>query len=140
MGKWRASQKNVNRNTGGQDLCIGQFILYRLRCVFAGALSEAWADFGGLTAQINNLPHVIEMSITDHPRIAIAYDYRLHLMAHQLAHRRAANTDYFDLLHNFQTEIRAAVLRGFETQADTSSKEKEKQKQAKEKKARARSG
>ena len=75
MERWRFSQKNLNLGTGGQDLSLGQFVLYRMRFICPMALAGAWAEFGGLTAQINNLSHVIEMSITDRPWISITCDY-----------------------------------------------------------------
>ena len=107
---------------------------------FPEALAGAWGDFGGLTGRISNLPRVIEMSITDHPGIAITYDYRIHQMIRNLAIRRAVDTDHFDSMPNAQSGIRAAVLRGSETQADTARKEMAKQKTAKEKDAKTRAG
>ena len=104
------------------------------------ALSRAWADFGGIAAQINNLSHVIELSITDHPGIAITYDYRLRLMIRKLAHRRAVAADYFDFLPNAQPDIRNAAPRDFENKAESSRKDKEKQKTAKEREAETRTG
>ena len=111
-----------------------------MRFIFSGSLAGAWSDFGGLTAQLTNLAHVIEMAITDHPGIVITYDYRVRQLVRNLAHRRAVNTDYFDLLSNVRTDVRNAVLRGFETQAEVSRKAKGKLKTAKEKEAKNRSG
>ena len=72
------------------------------------------------------------MAITDHPGIAITYDYRLHQAIRKLAHRRATNTDYFDLLSTAQLDIRNAVILDFETQAETKRRDKERQKTAKD--------
>ena len=77
LGKWRDSQKNPNRTASGRDLPIGKFVLYRIRFIFAGELAGERIDFGGLTAQTDNIPHVIEVAIADHPGIDIAYDYRV---------------------------------------------------------------
>ena len=104
-----------------------------MRFIFSGSLPGAWADFGGIAAQLINLPHVIELAIADRPGIAITYDYRLHQMIRKLAHRRAANTDYFEHLPTVQTDIRNAVIRDFETQAETTRRDKEQQETAKEK-------
>ena len=85
----RPAQENFNRDTGGKGLSIGQFVLYMMRFIFSGSSAGAWADFGGITAQLNNLAHVIEMAIADHLGIAITYDYR----AHQLARPASLPTD-----------------------------------------------
>ena len=76
------------------------------------------------------------MAITDHPGIAITYDYRLHQAIRKLAHRRATNTDYFELLSTVQTDIRNAAIRDFETQAETTRRDKERLKTAKDKETR----
>ena len=75
----------------------------------------------------------MELAISDNAGLAIAYDYRLHQHIRKLAHRRASNTDYFELLSTINSDIRAAVTREFDTQADTARKIKEKEKAAKEK-------
>ena len=54
--KWRASQKNCNRDTGAQDLYRAQFVLYRVRFIFSDASADSCADFVGLSAHINNAP------------------------------------------------------------------------------------
>ena len=125
--------EEFSRDTGGKDLSLGQFVLYRVGFIFIGSLAGAWADFGGRAAQLINLPHVIEMAITDHPGIAIAYDYRLRQMIRKLAHRRATNTDYFELPPTAQADIRSAAIRDFETQAETIRRDKERQKTANDK-------
>ena len=79
---------------------------------------------------------MLELSISDNAGLAITYDYRLHKYIRKLAHRRATNTDYFELLSNINPDIRAAVTRDFEAQADASRKAKEKEKTAKEKAAK----
>ena len=55
LGRWEANQLNFNRFTGGQDLSVAQFVLYRARFILRGDLTNAWAEYGGLTAQLNNL-------------------------------------------------------------------------------------
>ena len=140
MEKWRTGQKSFSRNTDGQDLSLGQFVLYRARCIFSGSLADAWADFGGLTAQLVNSPHVIEMAITDRPGIAITYDYRMRQAIRELAHHRATNTDYFELLATALADIRNAAIRDFETHAETPNRDKERLKTAREKGAKTRTG
>ena len=76
------------------------------------------------------------LSISDNAGIAITYDYRLHQHIRKLAHRRATNTDYFELLSTINPDIRAAVMRDFEAQAESIRKTKEKEKAGKEKAAK----
>ena len=112
---------------------IGQYALYRLRFILAGDLTDVWEDFGGLTAQINHLATVIDLSITDHAGIAITYDHRIHVLIQKAALKRSTNTDYFSLLSSLHAETKAAVVRDFETQTEVIKKEREKEKMAKEK-------
>ena len=34
LGRWKASQVTFHRNTGGRDLSLGQYALYRVRYIF----------------------------------------------------------------------------------------------------------
>ena len=65
-----------------------------MRFILAGDLADAWADFGGLAGQLNQLAIVIEMSITDHAGIAITYDQRIRKGIRKIASKRSSNTDY----------------------------------------------
>ena len=58
--------------------------------------------------------------------MGITDDYRIHLRVRKLAHRRAANTDYFEILSRIRPDIRAAVIRDIEASTDASRKLKEK--------------
>ena len=60
LDRWKSNQTNFNRFTGGQDLSVAQFVLYRMRFILCGDLTDAWSDYGGLTAQLNNLAHNLE--------------------------------------------------------------------------------
>ena len=55
LDRWKTNQTTFNRYAGSQDLSLGQFVLYRMRFILSGDLTNAWSDYGGLTAQINNL-------------------------------------------------------------------------------------
>ena len=129
----RENQRAFRRNTGNQDRNLGQFVLYRLRFLLAGDLAGAWADYGGTVAQINHLAVVLDLSITDHPGIAVTYDHRMHRKVHRIAKTRSTRTGYFELLSNLNKEVRTDVIRDFEARADAQKKEKEKEKAGKEK-------
>ena len=70
----RPGQKSPNHSKCDQDISIGQYVLYRIRFVLPGDLAGAWADFGGLLAQINLIALVTDMATADRPVIAITYD------------------------------------------------------------------
>ena len=65
--------------------------------------------------------------------MAITYDYRIHQHIRKLAHRRATNTDYFEIPSTIQPDIRAAVARDIEAAAEATRKAKKKEKANNEK-------
>ena len=105
---------------------MGQYMLYRLRFALAGDLTDACADFGGLVAQLNLIALVTDMSIADHPGVAITYDRRVRRHIQKLAQKRASPADYFSILSATQPDIKAAALRGFEYNTGLMRKEREK--------------
>ena len=121
------------RNTGNQDLPIGQFVIYGLRCVLARDLAGAWGDYGGIVAQINHLAVALYLSITDHPGIAVTYDRRARRMIRKISKTRSAKTDYFEWLSNPNKDVRADAIRDFDAKADAVMKNQEKDKVGKEK-------
>ena len=125
LDKRKTSQKTFNRFTGNQDISTQQYFYYRMRFILAGDLMGAWADFGGLTDQINLLGIVLDMPITDHAGIAITYDRRIHQLIRKLAHKRPIASDYFSIPSTAQAEVEAVAIRDFELNADAQKKEKE---------------
>ena len=85
LGKWRSGEKSPNRFKGDQDLSMSQYVLYRILFALAGDLTDAWVDFGGLVARLDLIALVTDMSITDHPGIAITYGRRIHRHIQKLA-------------------------------------------------------
>ena len=104
---------------------MGQYILYRVRFPLAGDLTYAWADFGGLVARLSNIALVTDMSITDHPGIAVTYGRLIRRRNHKLARKRARSTDYFSSLGLVRPDIKGAVLRDFEYNTGLIRKENE---------------
>ena len=91
-----------------------------------GDLADARGGFGGLVGQLNHLANVLDMSITDHPGIAVTYDHRIHALIQKAALKRSSVADYFEILSNANADVEGAAIRDFETRAETSKKEKEK--------------
>ena len=94
MGKWRIGQETYHRHTGPHDLSCGRYVLYRMRSILAGDLACAWADFGGMAGQLDQLAIVSEMPITGRAGIAIAYDHRIHREIRKIDPARSSDTDY----------------------------------------------
>ena len=97
-----------------------------MRYIIAGDLTDDWGDFGGVTAQLNRLANVIELSITDRAGIAVTYDRRIRQMMQKSALKRSTDADYFSFLSTLNTDVEAAVIRDFEARIDSLEKEKEK--------------
>ena len=77
MRKRQANQRAFRRHPGNQGLNIGQFVLYRMRYVLAGDLTDARSEFGGIADQLNHLAAVLGLSITDHAGISDACVLRI---------------------------------------------------------------
>lgn len=92
--------------------------------ISAGDLTDAWVEFGGLTAQTNHIATGLDIAIKDHDGIAVTYASRAHTLISKAALGRSANTDYYRLPISVRAEKKSAVLRGFATQAELIKKEK----------------
>ena len=68
------------------------------------------------------------LSISDHAWIAATYDYRPRRRILKLAIRRAPDVYYFEILAPIRPDMRAALVRNFETTADANRENKEKEK------------
>ena len=107
LAKWQLRHMALRRNTGNQDLPIGQFALYRLRFSLAGDLAGVWAEYGGIVSQINNLAVALDLSITDRPGIDVTCDCRMRRAIQKIATTRSTKTGYFELLSNLNEDVRA---------------------------------
>ena len=134
--KWQGNHRAFRRKTGNQDMSLGQFILCRMRFIPAWDLADAWADYGGLVPQINQLAVVLDLSITDRPCIAVTYDYRMRRAIQKIAKSRSTKEDYFELLSNLNKNVRADAIRDFEAKTDAIKKDKEKENRRRIKKSR----
>ena len=89
--------------------------MYRVRLVLAGDLVGAWANFGELIAHINLIALLMDMSITGHLGIAIAYGRRIRRRIQKLAQKMLRIAYYyFDIRRATRPDIKAGGLRGFE--------------------------
>ena len=88
-----------------------KYAIYQIRYFPDGDLKDSWGEFGGLVAQFSHLANVRRLSITDRAGIAATYDRRVRQMLQTAALGRSGNADYFDLLTEINTDIRAAAIR-----------------------------
>ena len=106
IDSWKAALKNYS---SPQPASIQQYLMYRLRFIFAADIARAFDSFGGAVAQFNNLGHILSLSITDSPALAIGYDQYLHNKLNCYARERTPGIDYFALLSEEQFEIKRYV-------------------------------
>ena len=131
--KWHAARRISHRNTGNQDLPIGQFVLYSLRFVLADDLADARTDYGGLAAQLNHIAVVLDLSTTGRQGIAVTYDYRMRRAIQKIARTLSEKTDYIELRSNLNKAVRATAIRDFEAKAGAIRKDREAEKAADDK-------
>ena len=84
-------------------------------------------------AQFNRLAVAIDLSITDRPGIAVAYDYRARRAIQKIENPRSAKTDYFERRSDINKDVRAGAIRDFEAKTDAVRKERENGKAGKDK-------
>ena len=75
-------------------------------------------------AQFNRLAVAIDLSITDRPGIAVAYDYRARRAIQKIENPRSAKTDYFERRSDINKDVRAGATRDFEAKTDAIRKER----------------
>ena len=106
---WKAAVRNYS---SPQPASIQQYLLYRLRFVFAADLAGSFTPFGGAVAQFNNIGLLLSNAIIDSPAMAISYDQHLHNKLAALARERTPGIDYFNMLSEEQFEIKRYVMGG----------------------------
>ena len=84
VARWRTSARQAIRGDNPQSIPMQAWLQYQLRFWIAADLAEAWAGFGGLSAQLNLLDIVMNISITDSAAVALSYG---HLVREFLAER-----------------------------------------------------
>ena len=76
LDMWKAARRTYRRETGNQDLAIGECAIYRIRFSLSRDLAGARADSWGMVGKFSHLALVLGLSNTDHDGGAIPYDYR----------------------------------------------------------------
>ena len=100
-----AFDKKMKRYDSAQSLGIQQFILYKMRFIFAGEVCQAFSLFGGFCAQINALSVLLNIAIVDNPFIAMRYGELLSARLAGFARERMPNINYMEILSNEDVEL-----------------------------------
>ena len=81
-----------------QQVSLHAWLLYTLRYIFTGDLSDSWYAFGGLSAQLNHLSVVLHLAVSENATLAIHYDRELRLHLQRLSRSRDAEVEYYQIL------------------------------------------
>ena len=100
---WNTRMKSF---ASDQPLSFQSWIFYRLRFVLTAEVVGAWAPFGGLIAQINNIGVTLNIAVSENVGVALKYFDFLHAQLELSARSRAVGVDYFRLLSEEQLDIR----------------------------------
>ena len=112
LDAWQKLQKSHKR-PGCQALSINQWILYNLRYILDGDLAGAWAPLGGLSSQFNHVGIVLDLAVTAHAGVSLAYDLQVGNMAKQMAETDREKNKVEGLLSELNQEIENNCMREF---------------------------
>ena len=101
IAKW-PNNRQAKKADHPQRLPFHAWLMYRPRFIFTADIFGAWAPFGGISSQLNNISVLLHLATTENIATAIAYDAILstHLAesARASAERTVGAVDFADLL------------------------------------------
>ena len=100
---WTPRMKSL---TSGQLIIPQAWTLYRLRFIVSAEVCAAWALYGGIIDQVNNIGVALNLAIGENVGVALKYYEFLHTQLESYARSRATDIDFFRLLSEEQPEIR----------------------------------
>ena len=77
-----------------------------MRFILVGDLLDAWAAFGGLSAQLSHLSIFLHLSAVSNETLSIMYDSEVRAQIHQLSRLRGEDADFERLLTEGNAEIK----------------------------------
>ena len=90
---WADAIQHKKSKEGPQQVSHQAWILYMLRFISTGYLSDSWSSFGGISAQFSHLSIVLHLGVTDAAPFAIAYGRELRRTIERLARIRGPDCD-----------------------------------------------
>ena len=75
---WRESAPNKVKESPHQN-SLQVWMLYAIRYITTGDLSDSRYTFGWISAQLNRLSIVLQIAVAEIASLAIAYDYELRM-------------------------------------------------------------
>ena len=110
---WKA-KRQAKKVVNPQPVPFNAWLLYRLRFILTADLLGAWAEFGGLSAQLNFLSILLHLVTTESIAAALNYDSLIQTHLEELARSRANKTagvvDFADLLSNEHARFKAQAI------------------------------
>ena len=112
MAKWATIMQASK--PGAQPPPFHTWALYRRRFIITADLCAAWPPFGGLPAQLNNLPILLHLATVESIAVSLACDTILSTHLGELARARANKTagavDFMDLLSTEQHRFKIQAI------------------------------
>ena len=102
---WKETISKKSKNHS-QQVNLQAWILYTLRFIFSGDLTNSWCSFGGLQAQFSHLSIVLHLAVTETASFAIAYDQEIRLKIQRMARKRDSAVDFGKLSGGENEEIK----------------------------------
>ena len=112
LGSHERAQKFFKENIAkkskdtSQQISLQAWLLYTLRFIFTGDLTDSWSQFGGLQAQFSHLSIVLHLAVTETASFAMAYDHELRQKIQRMARKRDSTVDFGKLLGEENEEIK----------------------------------
>ena len=111
--KWQANRQAANA-VNPQAAPFNTWILYRLRFICASDLFGAWAEFGGIAAQLNSVSILLHIVTTESIAASLIYDGLIstHLgdLDRPRANKKAGAVDFADLMSNEHSRFKIQAV------------------------------
>ena len=108
---WKESNSHKSKDHV-QQINLQAWLLYMLRFIFAGDLTDSWGSFGGIQAQFSHLSIVLHLAVVETATFAIAYDHELRQKLQRMARKRDSTADFAKLLSEENEEIKRYLKEG----------------------------
>ena len=105
------------------QVSLQAWLLYTLRNISTGDLSDSWYAFGELIAHLNHRNVVLHLAVTENVTLAIRCDHELMLHPQRMARSRDTEVDFYQPISEENTEIKRQVKTEMEKNRETKTPE-----------------